>query len=88
MHHYRLGAELLEGNRVEKNLGHLVDSRLDLRQKHAIVAKKAKSILVCIRKSVASMLREVILLLFCSALMCLSLYCEYTFFFFFLSVCV
>ena len=63
MHQYRLGAELLEGSSVEKDLGVLVD-KLTMRQHCALVAKKANSILGCIKRRVASRLREVILPLY------------------------
>ena len=41
MHQYRLGAELLDGSSVKKDLGVLVDSKLTLSQHCALVAKKA-----------------------------------------------
>jgi len=60
------GADLLESSSAERDLSVLVD-RLTMSQQCVLVAKKASGILGCIKRSVASRTREVLLPL-CSAL--------------------
>jgi len=64
MHQYRLGADLLESSSVERDLDVLVDDRLTTSQQCALAAKKASVTLGCIKRSVASRSREVLLPLY------------------------
>ncbi|KAK4827072.1 hypothetical protein QYF61_014146 [Mycteria americana] len=58
-HQYTLEDDQLESCFAEKDLWVLVDTELTISQQRTLVAKKAKSLVGCIKQSIASRLRSV-----------------------------
>jgi len=61
---YRLEDAGIENNPAEKNLEVMMDEKIDMSHQCVLTAQKANSILCCLKSSMASRSREVILPLY------------------------
>ncbi|GAB0186757.1 hypothetical protein GRJ2_001141000 [Grus japonensis] len=75
-HNYRLSREWIKSSPEEKDLGVLVDETLNVTRQHVLAAQRANRILGCIKSSVTSRSREVILPLYSALVRPHLVYCD------------
>jgi len=63
-HKYRMGDTWLDSSTCERDLGVLVDDKLNMSQQCDVAAKKANAILGCINRSIVSRSKEVLIPLY------------------------